>query len=213
MSFFYNTDTSFTPLFRLLDDFDTYQRQSTGEQPQHRRHGQRGSIMRVNPKFDVIETETAYELHGELGGLQRENVKIEFSDDRTIVIHGHVERSYAAGTPPAGQVEDTKTFGAIEEASPSTHKATVEDEDAGASATTKGPAASSEVTKKPAKQERADKLKYFLSERSVGEFNRTFTFPAPVDHDAISASLKDGILSVTVPKAKKRESRRVININ
>nr|AAV33735.1 30 kDa heat shock protein [Trichophyton rubrum] len=40
-----------------------------------------------------------------------------------------------------------------------------------------------------------------MTERSVGEFNRVFKFPSRVDQDAVSASLKDGILSVNVPKA------------
>ena len=42
---------------------------------------------------------------------------------------------------------------------------------------------------------------YWASERSVGEFQRTFTFPGRVDRDNVKASLKNGILSVVVPKS------------
>ncbi|KAH7146678.1 alpha-crystallin-related protein, partial [Dactylonectria estremocensis] len=53
------------------------------------------------------------------------------------------------------------------------------------------------------------KAKYWLTERSVGEFSRRFSFPTGVDQDSISASFKDGILSIVVPKVKKHESRRI----
>ena len=54
-----------------------------------------------------------------------------------------------------------------------------------------------------------DGAKYWVSERSVGEFSRAFQFPTNVDQDNVRASLTNGILSVTVPKAKKPEGRRI----
>ncbi len=48
-----------------------------------------------------------------------------------------------------------------------------------------------------------------MSERSVGEFSRSFSFPVRVDQDAVKASMKNGILSILVPKAKKHESRKI----
>jgi hypothetical protein len=43
---------------------------------------------------------------------------------------------------------------------------------------------------------------YWVMERPVGEFHRSFTFPSKVDQDGVKASLRNGILSVLVPKAK-----------
>ncbi len=43
--------------------------------------------------------------------------------------------------------------------------------------------------------------RFWASERSVGEFQRTFTFPGRVDQDKVKASLHNGILSVVVPKS------------
>lgn len=54
-----------------------------------------------NPRFDIRETETAYELHGELPGISKENVNIEFTEPQTMAIRGRVERTFSAGTPPA----------------------------------------------------------------------------------------------------------------
>lgn len=51
--------------------------------------------------------------------------------------------------------------------------------------------------------------RYWASERSVGEFQRTFAFPARVDQDAVKASLKNGILSVLVPKATSPTTKKI----
>ena len=53
------------------------------------------------------------------------------------------------------------------------------------------------------------KYKYWVSERSVGEFHRSFSFPGRVDTDGVKASLKNGILHVTVPKSVHKESKRI----
>ncbi|KAK4039889.1 HSP20-like chaperone [Parachaetomium inaequale] len=51
--------------------------------------------------------------------------------------------------------------------------------------------------------------RYWLSERSYGEFSRVFTFPAAVDQDRVQAKFKDGILDITVPKAEKRAGKKI----
>jgi len=159
-----------------------------------------------SPKFDVKELDDAYELHGELPGIEQENVQIEFTDAQTISVKGRTERTFSSDTPPAGFIESdsSKTPGAITEngeTKDNTHKATVEDEDAAEKTST-------EVAKSEPK-ESEPKAKYWVSERSVGEFSRSFSFPVRVDQDAVSASMKNGILSITVPKAKKQESRKI----
>ncbi|KAJ5572421.1 hypothetical protein VI817_007215 [Penicillium citrinum] len=51
--------------------------------------------------------------------------------------------------------------------------------------------------------------RFWASERSVGEFQRTFSFPARVDQDAVKATLKNGILSVLVPKATATATKKI----
>ena len=41
---------------------------------------------------------------------------------------------------------------------------------------------------------------WFFSEREFGSFSRSFRLPPDADGDAISADLKDGVLTLTVPK-------------
>lgn len=208
----YSSDPSFTNLFRLLDDFDSYSRGVQGTQTSTdgtdsgRRQG-RVLAPTFSPKFDVRETEASYELHGEFPGIDRENVHIEFPEPQTIVIRGRVERSYTSGTPPASM------SGAITEKGEghASHKATVEDE---ATEQAKERGTETQVTKHAGggnveKQHKAPQEKFWLSERSIGEFSRSFSFPSRIDLDAVSAKLNNGILTIVVPKSKKSEMRQI----
>jgi len=50
---------------------------------------------------------------------------------------------------------------------------------------------------------------YHQIERGHGSFSRTFHLPAAVDDHAITADLRDGVLTVTCPKAVGGPSHRV----
>ncbi len=52
------------------------------------------------------------------------------------------------------------------------------------------------------------------SERHVGKFRRSLTLPARVDANKVSASYRDGILTITLPKAEEAKPRQIqINPN
>ena len=55
----------------------------------------------------------------------------------------------------------------------------------------------------------AKKENYHRIERSYGTFIRSFTLPDIVDQTGIRAKLKDGILEVTLPKARPTESKPI----
>jgi len=59
------------------------------------------------------------------------------------------------------------------------------------------------------KQDEPSVAKYWVNERSVGEFHHSFAFPAHVDQDAVKASLKNGILNIVVPKETAPQSRKI----
>jgi HSP20 family protein len=50
---------------------------------------------------------------------------------------------------------------------------------------------------------------YHQVERGHGEFARTFALPAAVDVEKIAADLRDGVLTITLPKAPEKATRRV----
>ena len=213
-------DTSFNPLLRLLDDFDGHSRQAGAN------HCRRGGAAQWQPKFDVREVADAYELYGELPGINKQNVHIEFTEPQTLTVRGKTERTYTAGTPPTGHLEDATVSDAStksEQENPaSKHQATVEDDEAAEDSEStfeaiekpqeeSAPPAQAQPTAQADEQSKAtDKAKYWLTERNIGGFSRSFNFPARVEQDEVSASFKDGILKITVPKAKKHESRRII---
>lgn len=238
-----SAEPGFTSLFRLLDDFDSYSRSQTpGDKAKHARPTQ---IPTFQPKFDIRETDKAYELHGELAGMKKEHVQVEFSDPQTMIVRGRIERSYAANTPSAGAITNAPsatTAGAIEEPRPATptsasgadnnnengntekasiHKATVEDDTEDEEGYAKVSTPTSEIrapstavaeSAKPVPPQvptTTDTAKYWVRERSIGEFSRSFNFPQRVDHDGVSASLDNGVLTITVPKAKRHEVRRI----
>jgi HSP20 family molecular chaperone IbpA len=68
---FVDADLGFTPFFRFLDDFSNYagELQTPG----------------FTPKFDIQEHKNSYSLHGELPGVERKDVEIEFTDPKVIV--------------------------------------------------------------------------------------------------------------------------------
>ena len=55
--------------------------------------------------------------------------------------------------------------------------------------------------KKQEKEEKDEKEHYYRSERSYGAFVRTVRLPATVDGSKVTATFKNGLLKVTLPKA------------
>lgn len=46
-------------------------------------------------------------------------------------------------------------------------------------------------------------------ERLSGSFSRAFSLPFPVDEDAVEATYQNGILNITLPKAKSEQPRKI----
>ncbi|KAJ5670248.1 30 kDa heat shock protein [Penicillium maclennaniae] len=181
MAFLCNSD--FRPLFRLLDDYETHR---TGAAPAT-------STQTYTPAFDVRELNDGYYLDGELPGVSQSNIDIEFSDPQTLIIKGHSERAYQNDTNNADSKKGARRW----------RQPTVEDEEA-ASTDTDTDTDLASVT-----PESQPSFHYWASERSIGEFQRTFTFPTRVDQDAVRASLKNGVLSVVVPKEAAPKTKKI----
>ncbi|KAK0614014.1 30 kDa heat shock protein [Immersiella caudata] len=186
----HNTAPGFSSLFRMLDDFDRYAQSGMGESA--------GSLRSFNPKFDIAEHEKDYVLQGELPGVQPENVVIEFTDPQTLVIRGHAKHERTEGDPSMApkKIEAGKEQGKIDSGEAKQSETAVTEQKEG--------------DKKVEKKEDAKpKAKYWLSERSYGEFSRVFSFPAAVDQDGVQAKLEHGVLNITVPKAEKKGNKKI----
>ncbi|KAE9366291.1 HSP20-like chaperone [Stipitochalara longipes BDJ] len=143
-----DSDFNFTPFFRFLDDFYNYPRDLIETQT-------------FTPKFDIQGHKHAYNLHGELRGVEKKDIEIEWSDPQTICIHDKTEKSY----------ESSKEGEEVEGA------------------------------------------KIWRSERRTGDFSCTFAFPKPFDQEGVKATMKNGILNLSVPKAKKELEQKKITIS
>ncbi len=59
------------------------------------------------------------------------------------------------------------------------------------------------------KREEANDRKYVLLERPTGKFERTLTIGTPIDHEKVEATFKDGVLTLTLPKAEAVKPRQI----
>lgn len=58
-------------------------------------------------------------------------------------------------------------------------------------------------------ERKADQGSYFRQERGLGAFQRVISLSSPVDRDKAQAKLKDGILSITLPKAESVKPKKI----
>ena len=195
------------PFFRpayLAPEASFFQLLSELDQPQQKQCAPRQQRPRTfTPRFDVTEIDNAYELYGELPGIEQKDITIEFSDAQTLVIKGKTERQ--SDKVEASQAEATPTV--EDNTSEKSHNPTVEDEYDEADTPLATPATTATVTAEekqgqPAETQ-APKPKYWIAERRVGSFSRSFSFSQRIEHEAVQASLKNGILKVVVPKSQK----------
>ncbi|KAK7202630.1 HSP20-like chaperone [Myxozyma melibiosi] len=137
------------------------------------------------PNFDVKETEKEFILQGELPGVEKKDLDIEFVDPQTLRVKGVVERSqeFSAPTDPSSSTASSSST-AVTATTPSSDLT---------------PAAKSAGTT-------------WASERVYGEFQRAFRFPSPVDTEHVAASLRNGILNVKVPKAVENPTAKRIEV-
>jgi HSP20 family protein len=197
MSLFPRFTQEFAPLFRLFDEYDRQAFRNTDQQIR--------SLRSFTPRFDVKETKETYELHGELPGIEQNDINIEWTDNNTLAISGRHEHVREEGTRPQGLIEnDTDS---TQQSKKLENQPTVEEDSTDTS--TRNTQVSKLSEEHQVDKNEAPRTKYWVSERSVGEFHRSFAFPARVDQDAVKASLKNGILSIVVPKAQAPQPRKI----
>lgn len=63
-------------------------------------------------------------------------------------------------------------------------------------------------------EDRKEEAGAYRSERFFGRFHRTLSLPKAVDGAKVQATYKDGVLTVTLPKAEEAKPRQIqVNIN
>ncbi|KFA68091.1 hypothetical protein S40285_02579 [Stachybotrys chlorohalonatus IBT 40285] len=233
MSFFfprtvYHSTPVFNPLASLLSELQQPRPQycQRPRETQHKRPAYRMSVRPWEPRFEARETEDSYVIYGELPGLSKEHITVEFPEDRKLVVGAKVEHNATAATAPAEPA--AQEAGPAAEPVPddarsrSPFQATVEDDDEDdfevLSHTSEKSQSEKPQQKKPEpavqkvepKQQPTEQVENQHSGYTIQEFSRYFTFPTDVNHEFVTADLKDGLLQIVVPKAKKYEPRRIL---
>ncbi|KAL7274788.1 hypothetical protein RUND412_002287 [Rhizina undulata] len=170
--------------FHLLDELSTVPTAATNT---HRRA--------FSPNFDIHETAHAYILEGELPGIEdKSKINIKFTDAQTLLVRGKIERSY--NHTSEGDGPEQKKVEVTAEARNKSQEVTTT-----AAGTTETAVLKTEGS--------GEGTRYWVSERTVGEFQRSFSFPGSIDIDEVKASLELGILKVVVPKKEHAKGRRI----
>ncbi|KAK6525344.1 hypothetical protein TWF694_005484 [Orbilia ellipsospora] len=155
------------------------------------------ALSSFTPSFDVRETQGAYIFEGELPGVSdKSGIDISFVDDNTLVIKGRLERKLETEAPIETEEETTEHH---------RHHPRRPSELQGDDPSSSAGAREAEPT------DHSDR--YWIRERYVGEFHRAFNFPHRVNQDMVKASLKDGVLTIVVPKKKGHDRTRRIAID
>jgi HSP20 family protein len=158
------------------------------------------NISRTN-RANVSETETEYRVEVEVPGYQKSEINIEFGNDgRSVTISGRSEKSYEEG--PSDQ-EGSKPHGVtVEEVSEESDKSAAK-KPSGKESTAVAETNKNKEVGAPAAP------KYWISERTIGSFSRTFSFKAALDPEKATASLEHGVLNVVIPKATKSTTKKI----
>ncbi|ORX79993.1 HSP20-like chaperone [Anaeromyces robustus] len=129
-----------------------------------------------SPKINLSEDEKNYYIHADLPGMNKDQVKMELSDDdRILTISGERETIID---------NSNKDANANKEASKEETK--------------KEEINKNEETKKEVKKE--NNKKYSKIECSYGKFSRSFTLPENANLENIQAKMDNGVLEVTINK-------------
>lgn len=54
-----------------------------------------------------------------------------------------------------------------------------------------------------------DEEQYLMQELPRGSFTRTLRLPAPIEADSVDAKIKNGVLTLTLPKAESAKPKRI----
>jgi len=155
-----------------------------------------------SPGFDVRESDSAFFLEGEFPGIERkEDITIEKLGPRTLLVESSMARFDLGaewGQPalaPLNPVRERKVerhHSHVKENRGTARERGQEGEDR----------RSNSWSEEQGPKENADGLHVRLAERHVGYLQRSFTFPSPVDIDALKARLRHGLLVIMIPKMR-----------
>src|SRR5947207_2934645 len=130
------------------------------------------------PVFDVREGPFAYFLEGEFPGVRDKGaISIEWSGHRSLVVRAVISHLELEAEWGEEIVGYDEHVADTEQMSHHRHHG----------------------------EKSPKRIKSWIHERNLGEFERTFTFPTEIEPSGLRARLEQGLLKVLVPKKKEGE--------
>ncbi|KAG4105709.1 HSP20-like chaperone [Neocallimastix lanati (nom. inval.)] len=154
-----------------------------------------------SPKINLSEDENNYYIHADLPGMNKDQVKMELSDDdRVLTISGERET-----------IIDDFDKNSKKDSNKDSNKDSTKDKNA-----TKDANENKEEQKKEQKETNKEEnnKKYSRIECSYGKFSRSLSIPENADINNIQARMENGVLEVTLKKMEpqKNEHKHSIQI-
>ena len=134
------------------------------------------------PSIDVTETDKEIVVTAELPGLERKDVEITF-EDGVLTIRGEKRVEQSSSEPSVAKATQTAQGGKGQRDA----KAAQTDGD----------------TQKDAR------TNYHVAERRYGVFLRVLELPAGVDSANVQATMRNGVLKITIPKPARAEPKKI----
>jgi len=158
-----------------------------------------------SPKINLSEDGNNYYIHADLPGMNKDQVKMELSDDdRVLTISG--ERETIIDDSDKNSKKDSN-----KESNNDSKKDSTKDKNA-----TKDANENKETIKEEQKENKKEEnnKKYSRIECSYGKFSRSFSIPENADINNIQAKMENGVLEITLKKMEpqKNEHKHSIQI-
>ncbi|MEL7265554.1 MAG: Hsp20/alpha crystallin family protein [Planctomycetota bacterium] len=135
----------------------------------------------IRMEIDVLETDDAFSVIGDLPGVDPQSINVEVDEDRLVISALRKRRS--ASHDGASSTHEDDNLPNVDSDSTETHQN--ESVDPTASTT------------------------WHRRERLHGTYRRTVSLPKTVDKDAIQANFESGVLTVSLPKRPEPQPRKV----
>jgi HSP20 family protein len=140
--------------------------------------------------MDVCETPNGYEVDVALPGVRPEDIELTV-DQNTLTIRGRYSHQNEHQNQPQGQTQDQTSQ------QQSQSQAEQQRQDAGQQA-------------QQGKMERHDQgHNWVLREIVSGAFERSITFPRPIDPNNVQTKLENGILTIMLPISEASKPKRI----
>lgn len=150
---------------------------------------------RVGPHYpvtDMVETTDSFELHAEVPGFDKNDIKIEMPNGHTIVLKGKVEKEHKIESPSSPSDTTTASEGSVTEKTDSQQVTTT-----------------ATNNDKQVVDAANDGRKWWIQERVSDSFFRSFQLPITVDPETIKASYNNGVLKIVIPKNEDKEATQI----